>query len=95
MADPLPKAELDILRGYNGPGYGIPDLRIIHQMNRDAAETLKDSIYLGAKWAKLVSDGRILAEEMTNRLNDPANGFKKQLYCDARKWVNTELLFTI
>ena len=100
MANPIANAEVDIIRGYGGPlhkGYAIPDLTKIQQMNKNAADTLKNARYLRPKWRLLETvvsggktDGLKLAIEMTNRINDPANASKEQLYCDARQWVNAE-----
>lgn len=100
MANPIANAELKKIRGYGGPahtGYAIPDLRKIQQMNKNAVDTLKDARYLGLNWELLrtvvsggKTDGFKLAKEMTNRINDPANASKEQLYCDARQWVNAE-----
>jgi hypothetical protein len=90
MAHPISDAELYSIRGFSVPGYAYPDLRKIQQMNKNAADTLAAPGRLGSNWRKLANDGHKLAKEMTNRLNNPANTAKKQLYCDARKWVNAE-----
>ena len=89
---PIPTATLNMYRGY-GPlatGYTMPNLRGLQQLNKNAADTLKGAAYLDGNWKNLTRDGKDLALIMENRLNNPRDGLKKQLYCDARKWINAE-----
>lgn len=73
---------------YTGKGFTLPDLTGIQTMNKIAANTLAQPAYLNLNWQKLKTDSGKLAEEMTNKLNNPRD---TQLYCDARKWVNEEV----